>query len=51
MILGEKNGKGFGYEPDKRGKLRKTYDETTKELLAPHVDAPKNLAKMRLSIA
>ena len=44
--LGEKNGKGFySYEPDKRGKLRKTYDETTKQLLAPHVDAPKEFSE------
>ena len=40
--LGEKNSKGFyNYEPDKRGKLRKTYNESVKALLAPHVDAPK----------
>ena len=36
--LGQKNGKGFyAYVPDKRGKPKKTVDETTYELLAPHV--------------
>ncbi len=43
--LGEKNGKGFySYEADKRGKMRKTYDETAKELLAPHVDAAREFS-------
>lgn len=37
---GQKNGKGFFiYETDKRGAPKKVYDETTRELLAPHVDA------------
>lgn len=39
--FGQKNGKGFFlYEQDKRGAPKKVYDETTRELLAPHVDAP-----------
>jgi 3-hydroxyacyl-CoA dehydrogenase/enoyl-CoA hydratase/3-hydroxybutyryl-CoA epimerase/enoyl-CoA isomerase len=36
--LGQKNGKGFyAYVPDKRGKPKKTVDEETYELIAPHV--------------
>jgi 3-hydroxyacyl-CoA dehydrogenase/enoyl-CoA hydratase/3-hydroxybutyryl-CoA epimerase/enoyl-CoA isomerase len=36
--LGQKNGKGFyAYVPDKRGKPKKTVDEATYELIAPHV--------------
>jgi len=36
--LGQKNGKGFyAYVPDKRGKPKKTVDDTTYEILAPHV--------------
>ncbi len=36
--LGQKNGKGFyAYVPDKRGKPKKTVDEETYALLAPHV--------------
>ncbi len=36
--LGQKNGKGFyAYVNDKRGKPKKTVDETTYELIAPHV--------------
>lgn len=43
--LGEKNGKGFySYEPDKKGKVRKTVDQTAKDLLAPHVDAAKEFS-------
>lgn len=39
--LGEKNGKGFyRYEPDARGKTRKIYDESVRQLIAPHVDNP-----------
>ena len=38
--LGQKNGKGFyAYVPDKRGKPKKTVDEATYELIAPHVAA------------
>ncbi|WP_101759334.1 fatty acid oxidation complex subunit alpha FadB [Oceanicoccus sp. KOV_DT_Chl] len=44
--LGEKNGKGFySYEADKRGKVRKTYDESVRALLAPHVDSPKEFSE------
>ncbi|MEE8056583.1 MAG: fatty acid oxidation complex subunit alpha FadB [Pseudomonadales bacterium] len=44
--LGEKNSQGFySYEPDKRGKVRKTYDESAKELLALHVDTPKEFTE------
>ncbi len=44
--LGEKNGKGFySYEPDKRGKVRKTYDESVRAVLAPHVDAAKEFSE------
>ena len=36
--LGQKNGKGFyAYVPDKRGKPKKTVDEETYTLIAPHV--------------
>jgi 3-hydroxyacyl-CoA dehydrogenase/enoyl-CoA hydratase/3-hydroxybutyryl-CoA epimerase/enoyl-CoA isomerase len=43
--LGEKNAKGFYcYKPDKRGKIKKTVDESVPALLAPHVDAPKTFA-------
>jgi len=36
--LGQKNGKGFyAYVPDKRGKPKKTVDEETYQLIAPHV--------------
>jgi 3-hydroxyacyl-CoA dehydrogenase/enoyl-CoA hydratase/3-hydroxybutyryl-CoA epimerase/enoyl-CoA isomerase len=43
--LGEKNAKGFYiFEADKRGKVRKTYDESVRALLAPHVDAPKEFS-------
>ena len=36
--LGQKNGRGFyAYAPDKRGKLHKTVDPHTDELLAAHV--------------
>ena len=36
--LGQKNGRGFyAYAPDKRGKLHKTVDPHTCELIAPHV--------------
>lgn len=36
--LGQKNGRGFyAYAPDKRGKLQKTVDPHTYELIAPHV--------------
>ena len=36
--LGQKNGRGFyAYAPDKRGKLHKTVDPHTYELIAPHV--------------
>lgn len=36
--LGQKNGKGFyAYVPDKRGKPKKTVDEETYALIAPHV--------------
>ncbi|ARN76020.1 fatty acid oxidation complex subunit alpha FadB [Oceanicoccus sagamiensis] len=44
--LGEKNSQGFyDYKADKRGKLRKTYNESVKALLAPHVDAPKEFSE------
>ena len=40
--LGEKNGSGFyQYKPNKRGKIKKTYDESVKPLFESHVDAPK----------
>lgn len=43
--LGEKNSKGFySYEPDKRGRLRKTVDDTVPALLAPHVDPEKTFS-------
>ena len=43
--LGEKNGKGFySHEADKRGKVRKTYDESVQELFTPHVDAAKEFS-------
>jgi 3-hydroxyacyl-CoA dehydrogenase / enoyl-CoA hydratase / 3-hydroxybutyryl-CoA epimerase / enoyl-CoA isomerase len=43
--LGEKNGKGFySYEPDKRGKIKKTYDPSVLELIAPHTAAPKEFS-------
>ena len=36
--LGQKNGKGFyAYVPDKRGKPKKTVDEESYALIAPHV--------------
>lgn len=36
--LGQKSGRGFyAYAPDKRGKLQKTVDPHTYELIAPHV--------------
>lgn len=36
--LGQKNGKGYyAYVPDKRGKPKKTVDEETYALIAPHV--------------
>lgn len=42
---GQKNGKGFfSYEPDKRGAPKKTYDETTRELLAPYVEPAKEFS-------
>ncbi|MBN4055185.1 fatty acid oxidation complex subunit alpha FadB, partial [bacterium AH-315-K03] len=38
--LGEKNARGFySYEPDKRGKVKKTYDPSVRVLLAPHTAA------------
>ena len=40
--LGQKNGVGFyKYETDKKGKLVKTADPQTVELLKPFIDAPK----------
>lgn len=39
---GQKNGVGFyKYETDKKGKPKKVVDETTYELIKPHVAAPK----------
>lgn len=44
--LGEKNSKGFySYEPDKRGRLRKTFDEAVPALLAPYVDSEKSFSE------
>ncbi len=44
--LGEKNGKGFyQYIEDKRGKSKKTFDDTTKSLLSAHVDAAKEFSE------
>lgn len=43
---GQKNGKGFFvYETDKRGAPKKVYDESVRELLAPHVDSPKDFTE------
>ncbi len=42
---GQKNGKGFyAYETDKRGNPKKVYDESVRDLLAPHTDAPKEFS-------
>lgn len=47
--LGEKNGKGFySFEADKRGKIKKTYDPSVRELLATHSDAPKEFGNEQI---
>jgi 3-hydroxyacyl-CoA dehydrogenase/enoyl-CoA hydratase/3-hydroxybutyryl-CoA epimerase/enoyl-CoA isomerase len=42
---GQKTGKGYySYEIDRKGKPKKVYDESIKELLAPVVDAPQDFS-------
>ncbi len=46
---GQKNGVGFyKYETDKKGKPKKVVDETTYELIKPHVAAPKEFEDQKI---
>lgn len=47
--FGQKNKAGFyKYETDRRGRLKKSHDQTAIELLAPITDAPKEFDKQEI---
>lgn len=47
--FGQKNGVGFyKYETDKKGKPKKVVDQTTYDLIKPHVAAPKDFADQEI---